>query len=54
VPVGRPVLVTLRADDVIHSFWVPSLHGKKRPHSGSRIDDSHFAPTAGVYRGQWR
>jgi cytochrome c oxidase subunit 2 len=28
-PSGRPVLVTLRADDVIHSFWVPSLHGKK-------------------------
>src|SRR5437868_10293055 len=29
VPVGRPVLLTLRSDDVIHSFWVPSLHGKK-------------------------
>jgi cytochrome c oxidase subunit 2 len=29
IPVGRPVLVTLRSDDVIHSFWVPSLHGKK-------------------------
>jgi len=29
VPVGRPVVVTLEADDVIHSFWVPSLHGKK-------------------------
>jgi cytochrome c oxidase subunit 2 len=24
-----PVLLTLRSDDVIHSFWVPSLHGKK-------------------------
>jgi len=29
VPVGRPVVVTLQADDVIHSFWVPNLHGKK-------------------------
>jgi cytochrome c oxidase subunit 2 len=29
IPVGRPVVVTLEADDVIHSFWVPSLHGKK-------------------------
>ena len=29
VPVGRPVVVTLQADDVIHSFWVPELHGKK-------------------------
>ena len=29
IPVGRPVVVTLGADDVIHSFWVPNLHGKK-------------------------
>jgi cytochrome c oxidase subunit 2 len=29
VPVGKPVIVTLRADDVIHSFWIPNLHGKK-------------------------
>ena len=29
IPIGRPVIVTLQADDVIHSFWVPNLHGKK-------------------------
>ena len=29
VPVGRPVIFTLLSDDVIHSFWVPNLHGKK-------------------------
>jgi len=29
IPVGRAVVVTLEADDVIHSFWVPNLHGKK-------------------------
>jgi cytochrome c oxidase subunit II len=29
VPLGRPVLVTLRSPDVIHSFWVPNLHGKR-------------------------
>jgi cytochrome c oxidase subunit II len=29
VPVGRPVILTLRSDDVIHSFWVPSVAGKK-------------------------
>jgi cytochrome c oxidase subunit 2 len=28
IPVGVPVEVTLRSDDVIHSFWVPALHGK--------------------------
>ena len=29
LPVGRPVEVRLRSADVIHSFWVPALAGKK-------------------------
>jgi cytochrome c oxidase subunit 2 len=29
IPVGRPVELTLRSVDVIHSFWVPNLQGKK-------------------------
>ncbi|MDB5959010.1 MAG: cytochrome c oxidase, subunit, partial [Massilia sp.] len=29
VPVGRPVILKLTSADVIHSFWAPSLHGKK-------------------------
>jgi cytochrome c oxidase subunit 2 len=28
IPVGRPVDIDLTSDDVIHSFWVPELHGK--------------------------
>lgn len=28
IPVGRPVEVTVTTADVIHSFWVPNLHGK--------------------------
>lgn len=28
IPVGRPVDIELRSLDVIHSFWVPTLHGK--------------------------
>lgn len=28
IPVGRPVKIDLRSNDVIHSFWVPNLHGK--------------------------
>ncbi len=28
VPVGRPIELTVRSDDVIHSFWVPQLAGK--------------------------
>jgi cytochrome c oxidase subunit II len=52
VPVGRPVIVTLRADDVIHSFWVPSLHGKKDLIPGRESSVSFRADRAGVYRGQ--
>jgi cytochrome c oxidase subunit 2 len=29
VPVGRTVHLELTSADVIHSFWVPSIHGKK-------------------------
>lgn len=29
VPVGRPVKLQLQSRDVIHSFWVPMLHGKR-------------------------
>src|SRR5207237_4807465 len=29
IPVGRPVLLQLASRDVIHSFWVPALHGKR-------------------------
>ena len=28
IPVGRPVDIELLSGDVIHSFWVPMLHGK--------------------------
>jgi len=52
VPVGRPVLVTLRADDVIHSFWVPSLHGKKDLIPGRVSTFAFRADKSGVYRGQ--
>ncbi len=29
IPVGQPVTFKLASDDVIHSFWVPELHGKR-------------------------
>jgi len=29
IPVNRPVLLTLTSNNVIHSFWVPELAGKK-------------------------
>ena len=51
VPVGRPVLLTLRASDVIHSFWVPSLQGKKDLIPGHEATVSLRADRAGVFRG---
>jgi len=52
IPVGRPVVVKLVADDVIHSFWVPNLHGKKDLIPGRTAMISFRADQAGVYRGQ--
>ncbi len=52
VPVGRPVLIRLRAADVIHSFWVPSLAGKKDLIPGRESIIALRADQPGVYRGQ--
>jgi cytochrome c oxidase subunit 2 len=52
VPVGRPVVVKLQSDDVIHSFWVPNLHGKKDLIPGRESTIQFRADRPGVYRGQ--
>jgi cytochrome c oxidase subunit 2 len=52
VPVGRPVLLRLRANDVIHSFWVPSLAGKKDLIPGHETTFTIQADKPGTYRGQ--
>jgi cytochrome c oxidase subunit II len=52
IPVGRPVLVKLLASDVIHSFWVPRLHGKADLIPGRTNTIELRADQAGVYRGQ--
>jgi cytochrome c oxidase subunit 2 len=31
LPVGRTVKIELQSNDVIHSIWLPNMHGKKRP-----------------------
>ena len=51
VPVGRPVVISLGAGDVIHSFWVPSLHGKKDLLPGIHSTIEFRADRAGVYDG---
>jgi cytochrome c oxidase subunit 2 len=52
VPVGRPVILTLKGGDVIHSFWVPPLAGKKDLIPGRTAQLVLRADRPGVYRGQ--
>ena len=52
LPVGRPVKLGLNSADVIHSFWVPALAGKRDLVPG-RVNHLQVEATqAGVYRGQ--
>ena len=46
------IVLTLEADDVIHSFWVPNLHGKKDLIPGRTATVGFRADVAGTYRGQ--
>lgn len=52
VPVGRPVEIALRSDNVIHSFWVPALAGKVDMIPGRTTRLVVQAREPGVYRGQ--
>lgn len=51
LPVGAQVSATLASQDVIHCFWVPSLHGRQDLIPG-RDNAIRLQPLeAGVYRG---
>jgi cytochrome c oxidase subunit 2 len=52
IPVGVPVMFTLHGGDVIHSFWVPNLAGKKDLIPGKLSTMWLQADKPGVYRGQ--
>ncbi len=62
VPVDRPLAIRLRSADVIHSFWIPRLGGKKDvnpvPRTPEGVDPLHqnvitlTVDTAGEYLGQ--
>lgn len=52
IPVGRPVTITLRTQDVIHSFWVPSLTSKTDLIPGKVNTTWLRADRAGTFRGQ--
>jgi cytochrome c oxidase subunit 2 len=52
LPTGRPVVLRLEGPDVIHSFWVPQLGGKRDVVPG-RINQITLTPErAGEYWGQ--
>ncbi|MGD2063740.1 MAG: cytochrome c oxidase subunit II [Nitrospirota bacterium] len=52
VPAGRPVRFELRSADVIHSFWVPALGGKRDIIPGHVNTITATPRTPGVYLGQ--
>ena len=49
---GKPVDIELRTHDVIHSFWVPRLHGKVDLMPGFTNRIRIQADEPGVYRGE--
>ena len=52
IPVGRPIVVNVTSRDVIHSFWVPNLHGKRDLIPGYITSLWFQADREGIYRGQ--
>lgn len=52
IPVGVPVRLQVASADVIHSFWVPQLHGKIDVIPGVRNQFWIRADSVGRYRGQ--
>ncbi len=52
LPAGRPVVLKLEGPDVIHSFWVPQLGGKRDVVPGRLNQLTFTASTPGEYWGQ--
>src|SRR5256885_5987248 len=52
LPVGVPVRILVRSNDVIHSFWVPSLAGKQDLIPGRDTDITITPRQIGIFRGQ--
>ena len=52
IPAGKPVMVTTTSNDVIHSFWIPGLNGKKDAVPGLYSPLKLQADETGIFRGQ--
>jgi cytochrome c oxidase subunit 2 len=52
IPAGEPVLLSITSRDVIHSFWIPKLNGKRDAVPGREHPLTIEADEPGVYQGQ--
>jgi cytochrome c oxidase subunit II len=52
IPVNTPVVIKTSSMDVIHSFWVPALHGKRDLIPGQQSAFWIRADQEGTFRGQ--
>jgi cytochrome c oxidase subunit 2 len=52
IPVGHPIAVNVTSRDVIHSFWVPALQGKRDLLPDYTSTVWLQADRSGIYRGQ--
>lgn len=52
IPINWPVRLELQSGDIIHSFWVPQLGGKRDVVPGQINQLTFIANTAGEYPGQ--
>lgn len=52
IPTGKPVQLLLTSNDVIHSFWLPSITGKKDLIPGRPNTEVLIADKPGLYTGQ--
>jgi cytochrome c oxidase subunit 2 len=52
IPVGVRVVLNVSSRDVIHSFWVPNLHGKRDLVPGMTTTTWIQADAPGIYHGQ--
>lgn len=52
IPAGRDVIFKIQSNDVIHSFWIPYLNGKKDAVPGRTHELVITAKEPGIYEGQ--
>lgn len=52
IPVGEPVELRVTSNDVIHSIWIPEVHGKIDLIPGTTNQLTLHADTAGVFQGR--